>query len=135
MPPYQAEPSDSDAVARVRSLMFDYVDRVAQRLGFLRFDGHSDLAARVRDALDSESADAVMEQVQLTIARHPERLSAAQTDGDLVRLLYELFDAAVAKVEQDAEESEMYRNSAAEDLDPDPAFRRGAIQAATKNWS
>jgi hypothetical protein len=114
--------------------MLEHVDRVAERLGYIRIDHPPRLAERMREALDSASADAVVNELQLAIARNSRPLAEAGSDSEFARCVLDLFEDAVAKVERDRHDADIYAQSSSSDRDPDPEFRRAAAEAATTSW-
>jgi hypothetical protein len=114
--------------------MLEYVDRVAERLGYVRIEKQTEVSARMRDALKSDSADAILEELRLSIARRPELLATAQSESELMERVSDLIEAAMVKVARDASDAALYRAASEEDLDPDPSFRHGALKATAKNW-
>jgi hypothetical protein len=130
----QTESTTHHETTKVRGLMLEYVDRVAERLGYMRIDKQTALSARLRDALRSDSADAILEELRLSIARRPELLAAAQSEGELMECVSDLIDAAIIKVARDAGDAALYSAAGEVDRDPDPSFRRGALKASAKNW-
>lgn len=128
-----AEPA-SEASSRARELMLEYVDRVAERLGYIRMDHPPRLAERMREALGSASADAVVNELQLAIARNSRPLAEAGSDSEFARCVLDLFEGAVAKVERDQRDADIYAQSPQTERDPDPEFRRAANEAAVNSW-
>lgn len=129
MPAPTTSPSEP---LRVREMMLEYVDRVAGRLGFVRLESQG-LSERVRDVAESDTSNALAHEVQIALARHPDRLTVA-SDAELTRNLYLILESAVAKLERDRVDSEAYAAATPEERDPDPAFRAGAVRAAAKRW-
>lgn len=115
---------------RVRSMMIGYLDRVAERLGYVRLGTQAELAERVRTALSSDLGDAIVEEVRLAVARDPEQF-AANSEAELLSRLTDAFDQAIARVERKTRESAPYGDLSSDERDPDPAFRRGALRAAS----
>jgi hypothetical protein len=123
--------SNSESL-RVREMMLEYVDKVAERLGFVRIESQH-LSERVREVAESDRSSALAYEIQIALARHPDRL-AASTAAELTKSLYSILESAIAKLERDRADSAAYAAAAAEELDPDPTFRAGAVRAAAKRW-
>jgi hypothetical protein len=113
--------------------MLEYVDRVAERLGFVRIESDRGLSDRIREVAKLDAANALAVEVELAMARHPDRL-AARSDAELTRNLYLILESAVEKLERDRADSAAYASAMPDELDPDPSFRAGALRAASKRW-
>jgi hypothetical protein len=115
-------------------MMLEYVDRVAQRFGYVRIDPDVQRADRVRQALESTNANAVLDEVQLAIARNSDPLMQAESDAELAKHLWQLFEGAVDKLERDRRDAQLYAGAPEQDRDPDPSFRDGATRASASDW-
>ncbi len=131
--PDQTRPSTVEAPTRVRTLMLDYVEKVAEHFGFVRVEPRPE-HQRLRALLGSSDREAVLHELQLAIARRPERLGSARNHAELLRRIDELLTAALAKVERDRADAKLYAEAPAEELDPDPSFRHAANRSAARDW-
>jgi hypothetical protein len=88
----------------------------------------------MREALDSTSADAVVDELQLAIARNSRPLAQAASDSEFTRRVLDLFEGAMAKIERDQRDADLYAQASSADRDPEPEFRRAANEAAEESW-